>query len=285
VNVWVEAARPKTLSAAVAPVAVGTASVDRFIAWRAIGALVVAVAIQIAVNYANDLFDAQSGVDTAERVGPRRATATGLVSPKQMRIAMLGAIAVAAVAGSALALAVGPELWLVGLACVLALLGYSGGPKPYAGLGLGEVFVFIFFGLVATVGSAYVQVERIRPLPVAAAVPVGFLAVAILVVNNLRDIPTDTAAGKRTLAVRLGVPGTRSLYSLLLVGTFAALPVIAIIPPSPWPLIAFASLPLALGAARMVASGSGLSLLPALGATARLQLVFGVLLAVGLWPA
>lgn len=284
-NVWVEAARPRTLSAAVVPVAVGTAAVDRFIPWRALAALVVAVAIQIAVNYANDLFDAQRGIDTAERLGPRRATASGLVTPGQMRIAMLLALAVAAGAGAALALAVGPELWLVGLACVLAMLGYSGGPKPYASLGLGEIFVFVFFGLVATVGSAYVHVERITPLPLAAAVPVGFLAVAILVVNNLRDIPTDTATGKRTLAVRMGVDGTRSLFALLLVGTFAAVPAIAAIPPSPWPLIALASLPLAFTAAHMVSSGGGPSLLPALGATARLQLVFGALLAIGLWPA
>ena len=284
-NVWVEAARPRTLSAAVIPVAVGTAAVDTWIAWRALAALVVSLAIQVAVNYANDLFDAERGVDTAERIGPRRATAAGLVTPKQMRIAMLIAVFVAGAAGASLALAVGPELWLVGIACVLAMLGYSGGPKPYASLGLGEIFVFIFFGLVATIGSAYVQVERITPLPLVSAIPVGFLAVAILVVNNLRDIPTDTAAGKRTLAVRMGVDGTRSLYAILLVGTFAALPVIAMIPPSPWPLIALAALPLAYTAARMVSSGGGPSLLPALGATARLQLVFGVLLAIGLWPA
>ena len=284
-NVWVEAARPRTLSAAIAPVAVGTASVDHFIAWRAGAALVVAVAIQIAVNYANDLFDAQRGVDTDERVGPRRVTAAGLVTPKQMWVAMLLALAVAGAAGGALAIAVGPELWLVGLAAVLALFGYSGGPKPYAGLGLGEVFVFVFFGLVATVGSAYVHVERIPPLPVVAAIPVGFLAVAILVVNNLRDIPTDTAVGKRTLAVRLGVQGTRSLYSLLLVGSFGTLPMIAMIPPSPWPLVAFASLPLAFSASRMVSGGAGPSLLPALGATARLQVVFCLLLAIGVWPA
>jgi 1,4-dihydroxy-2-naphthoate polyprenyltransferase len=285
VNVWVEAARPRTLSAAIAPVAVGTASVDRFIAWRAFAALIVAVAIQIAVNYANDLFDAQRGIDTEERIGPRRATASGLVTPKQMKIAMLLAVLAAGVAGSALAVAVGPELWIVGVVCLLAMLGYSGGPKPYASLGLGEIFVFVFFGLVATIGSAYVQVEAIRPLPVAAAFPIGFLAVAILVVNNLRDIPTDTATGKRTLAVRLGVTGTRSLYSVLLVGTFAALPVVAMIPPSPWPLVALIALPLASTAARMVMGGAGPSLLPALGATARLQLVFGLLLTVGLWPA
>ena len=284
-NVWIEAARPRTLSAAIAPVAVGTAAVDHVIPWRAAAALIVAIAIQTAVNYANDLFDAQKGVDIAERVGPRRVTAAGLVTPKQMWIALAIALSIAGMAGAALALAVGPELWLVGLTAILALFGYSGGPKPYAGLGLGELFVFVFFGLVATVGSAYVHVEQVTSLAVAAAVPVGFLAVAILVVNNLRDIPTDTAVGKRTLAVRLGVQGTRSLFALLLVGSYGALPVIAMVSSSLWPLIAFASIPLAFGASRMVSSGAGLSLLPALGATARLQIAFSLLLAIGLWIA
>ena len=281
-NVWVEAARPRTLTAAVAPVAVGTAAVEHFIAWRALAALVAAVAIQVAVNYANDLFDAQRGIDTAQRLGPRRATASGLVTPKRMKIAMLVAVLVAGAAGASLALAVGPELWLVGVACLLAMLGYSGGPRPYASLGLGEIFVFIFFGLVATIGSAYVQIERITPRAFLSALPIGFLAVAILVVNNLRDIPTDTAAGKRTLAVRMGVEGTRSLYAVLLVGTFAVLPLIAMVVSSPWPLMAVATLPLAFTAARMVRSGTGPSLLPALGATARLQLAFAALLTIGL---
>ena len=284
-NVWVEAARPRTLSAAIVPVAVGTAGVERVIAWRAGAALVAAIAIQIAVNYANDLFDAQRGVDTAERLGPRRATATGMVTARGMRIAMLLAVLVAGAAGASLALAVGPELWLVGIACLIAMLGYSGGPKPYASLGLGEIFVFVFFGLVATVGSAYVQIERITPRAVLSAIPVGFLAVAILVVNNLRDIPTDAATGKRTLAVRMGVASTRSMYALLLVGTFGSVPLIAMVVSSPWPLLPLAALPLAFTATRMVASGGGPSLIPALGATARLQLAFGVLLALGLWIA
>jgi 1,4-dihydroxy-2-naphthoate octaprenyltransferase len=282
VNVWVEAARPRTLTAAIAPVTVGTASVDTFIAWRAGAALLAAVAIQIAVNYANDLFDAERGVDTEERIGPRRATASGLVSPQQMRAAMWSALVVAAVAGSALALAVGPELWLVGLASFFAMLGYSGGPKPYASLGLGEVFVFIFFGLVATVGSAYVQVERIDEVAVAASIPVGFLAVAILVVNNVRDIATDATAGKRTLAVRMGEVTTKRLYVALLLGTVAAVPVIALTASSPLPLVALLACPLFVIAARSVLRGSGPALLPALGATARAQLVFGGLLALGL---
>lgn len=283
-NVWVEAARPRTLTAAVAPVAVGTAAAERFIAWRALCALIVGLAIQVAVNYANDLFDAQRGVDTAERVGPRRATASGLVSPGAMKRATLAATLVAGAAGSALAVDVGPELWLVGVACVIAMLGYSGGPKPYASLGLGEVFVFLFFGLVATVGSFYVQEDHIEWLPIACAIPIGFLAVAILVVNNLRDIASDTAAGKRTLAVRMGAVASRSMYGLLLTGTFLMVPVIAVAASSWWPLLAFGSLPLAFGASRIV-STEGLALLPALGATAQLQLAFGALLAVGLWIA
>ena len=265
--------------------AVGTATVERQIPWRAAAALVAGLAIQVAVNYANDLFDAQRGIDTEERVGPRRVTASGLVTPKQMKVAMLIATAIAAVAGGALALAVGPELWLVGLACLGAMLGYSGGPKPYASLGLGELFVFLFFGVVATVGSAYVQIERLTLLPLLASIPVGFLAVAILVVNNLRDIATDAVAGKRTLAVRIGAGATRTFYLALLAGTFLMVPVLALVASSWWLLLAAAAVPLAVAAARIVRTGGGRDLLPALGTTARLQLAFGALLAVGLWVA
>jgi 1,4-dihydroxy-2-naphthoate octaprenyltransferase len=285
VNVWVEAARPRTLTAAVVPVAVGTASADRFIAWRALAALLVSLAIQISVNYANDLFDAQRGIDTEERVGPRRATATGLVTPGQMKSAMVLALGVAAVAGGALAITVGPELWLVGLACVLALIGYSGGPKPYASLGLGEVFVFVFFGLVATVGSAYVHTERIEAESVIASIPVGLLAVAILIVNNLRDVETDAAAGKRTLAVRIGATTTRGLYAATILIPFMLLVAVAGIADSQWPLLAALSAPLAIAAVRRTRGTSGRELLPALGATARLQLAYGLLLALGLWIA
>jgi len=162
VNVWVEAARPPTLPAAIAPVLVGTAAASRLVLWRFAAALVVALGVQVAVNYANDYFDGVRGGDTPQRVGPRRAVASGLVAPARMRAAIAVALGVAAVAGSALSAAVGWELLGVGLACFVAALAYSGGPRPYASSGLGELFVFVFFGLVATVGSAYVHDER-RP--------------------------------------------------------------------------------------------------------------------------
>jgi len=283
VNVYVEAARPRTLPAAVAPVLVGTAAADAYVAWRFFAALVVGVAIQVGVNYANDYFDGVRGVDTAERVGPRRAVAAGLVVPARMRAAMVGAFAVAGVAGLSLAAAVDWELIALGVLCLLAAVGYSGGPRPYASAGLGELFVFVFFGLVATVGSAYVQDEAIVPASVVAAVSMGLLATALLVVNNLRDIPTDEAAGKRTLAVRLGDEGTRALYLGMLAASFFPLPLLAGTTASPWPLIAFAALPLAVHAARIVrAADRPPALVRGLAATGQCQLVFGILLAVGL---
>jgi 1,4-dihydroxy-2-naphthoate polyprenyltransferase len=225
VNRYVQAARPRPLPAAVTPVVVGTAAALRpagdLHLDRAALALVVALALQVAVNYANDLFDGISGVDTAERTGPRRAVASGLISPSAMKKATAAALAVAAVAGLVLAWQVGPELLLVGVAAILATLGYSGGRRPYASRGLGEVSVFVFFGVVATAGSAYVQDGMLTTVPLLASIPVGALAVALLVVNNLRDIPTDAAAGKRTLAVRLGEAGTRRLYRGLVVVALA----------------------------------------------------------------
>ena len=184
------------------------------IAWRAAAALVVALAIQVGTNYANDYADGVRGTDDA-RVGPLRLVASGLATPVAVRRAALAAFGVAAVAGLALAVAVGPQLLVVGALSFAAGWFYTGGPKPYGYIGLGEVFVFVFFGVVATVGSAYVQTEHLHRLEFAAAVPVGLLAVALLVVNNLRDIPGDTAAGKRTLAVRLGDARTRLLLSLI----------------------------------------------------------------------
>jgi 1,4-dihydroxy-2-naphthoate octaprenyltransferase len=282
-NAWVEAARPRTLSAGIAPVLVGTAAADRFIAWRFAAALVVGLSIQVGVNYANDLFDAQRGVDTEERLGPRRAVASGLVSPQRMRVALGITIAVAAVAGLMLALATTLWLLVVGVACFAALLAYSGGPRPYASVGLGEVFVFVFFGLVATIGSAYVQAERIPAVAVAAALPVGLLAVAILVVNNLRDIPTDSAAGKNTLAVRLGENRTRRLFAVLSVASLLTVFVTSVVAESLWPLLGLVcSLPLE-RARKIVDRERASELIPALGATSAAQIVLGVGLAVGLW--
>jgi 1,4-dihydroxy-2-naphthoate octaprenyltransferase len=273
VNAWVEAARPKTLVAAVAPVLVGTAAADRFLGERFALTLVVAVALQVAVNYANDLSDAARGVD-AQRRGPRRAVSSGLISPSEMKLGIACALGVACVAGLVLVLQVGLELAVLGGASIIAALAYSGGPRPYASEGLGEVFVFVFFGLVATAGSAYVQEEQVSMVALAAAVPVGLLASAILVVNNLRDIDSDAAAGKRTLAVRIGDRTTRSLYRRLVLAAFALLPVVAGVAMSIGPLVAFVTLPLALQALRLGED--------ALVQSARLELVFAILLAAGL---
>lgn len=283
VNVWIEAARPKTLAAGVAPVLVGTAAADRFIVWRFAAAMVVALSVQVGVNFANDLFDAAKGVDTEQRLGPRRVVAAGLVSPARMRLAMIVTFAVAAVAGLSLAVAVGWELLLIGALAFLAALGYSGGPRPYASAGLGELSVFVFFGLVATVGSQYVQDGELGWAAVAAAEPMGFLASAILVANNLRDIPTDEDAGKRTLAVRIGADATRRLYQLLVLVSFLTVPLIALAVMSPWPLLALVAAPLAVPPVRAVRTARlGPELITALSGTARLQLAFAVLLAAGL---
>lgn len=280
-TLWIEGARPRTLVAALVPVVVGTAAAGKLVAWRFSCALVVAVALQVAVNYANDLFDGLRGVDQ-ERRGPRRLTASGLASPRQMKVAVALALAVAGLAGLPLAAVVGSELLLVGAASVVAALAYSGGPRPYASLALGEVFVFVFFGLVATIGSAYVQVDGFVPEAIAAAVPVGLLATAILVVNNLRDAQADAAAGKITLAARLGSTRTRRLYRLLIALAFALLPLVATVAGSPWPLVAFAAVALVPAPVRKAGSTDPVDLVQALGLTARLHLGFGILLAGGL---
>ena len=282
-SVWVSAARPRTLPAAVAPVIAGTAAAEQFIAWRFGAALIVALAVQVAVNFANDYFDGVRGVDTAQRLGPRRAVASGDVTPAAMKRAIVVALAVAALAGMGLAAAAGWELIAVGALCFLAAIAYSGGPRPYASAGLGELFVFVFFGLVATVGSQYVHDETLSGLAVLAAVPIGLLATAILVVNNLRDIPTDSTAGKHTLAVRLGDKKTRLLFAALIAIPAAFAGVIAGVVASPWPLLAVAYAPLALRAARRVLSGAvGPDLIAPLGDTGRAELVYAAGLAAGL---
>lgn len=284
VLVWVEAARPRTLTASIVPVLVGTALAERLHAWRFAAALIVALSLQVGVNYANDYFDAAKGVDTPDRVGPRRAVASGLVSPARMRDATTLALTMAAAAGIPLAVVVEPWLLVVGAACLFAALGYSGGPNPYASAGLGELSVFAFFGPVATIGSYYVQDERFSTVALAASVPVGLLATAILVVNNLRDLTTDERAGRRTLTVRLGTARTHRLYHALVGAAFLSPVVVAGTAGSAWPLLALASLPLAVAAGRAVHAGDApRALLPALGATARLHLAYGLLLATGLW--
>ncbi len=283
-NRWVAGARPRTLPASVVPVLVGTACVvgkGDVIGWRMLAAGVVALALQIGTNYANDYSDGIRGTD-AERVGPVRLVASGMASPKAVKRAALAAFAVAALAGAALALATTPWLFLVGAACIAAGWLYTGGPKPYGYYGFGELFVFVFFGLVATAGSTFVQLERITGLSVAAAVAVGFAAVALLVVNNLRDLPTDRFAGKRTLAVRIGEKPTRAVYVGLVVGALLVAALTGL--DRPPALLAVVSAIVATGPLQAVVRGArGRQLIPVLGSTGRWQLVFGVLYAAGLW--
>ena len=289
---WVNGARPRTLVASVAPVVVGTAAAGRASLWRTLAALAVGLGLQIGVNFANDYQDGIRGVDTDERQGPPRLTSSGSASPRAVLVAALVSIGVAAVAG--LALAVATTLWLIpiGAAAMLALWLYSGGPRPYGSLGLGEVMVFVFFGLMATVGTAYVQAERVPAAAWWSATALGFLAVAILEANNLRDISTDGAAGKRTLAVRLGDRRARALYRALVAAAFATIALgvaIGIADAgyglSQWALLALAAWPLAIGPVDAVGSAEGRALVPVLVGTAQLQLAFGALLALGLWLA
>jgi 1,4-dihydroxy-2-naphthoate octaprenyltransferase len=289
-NLWIAGARPRTLPAAVVPVLVGTAAAVRdtgewdhgIVVWRAVAALVVSLAIQVGTNYANDYSDGVKGTDSAARVGPVRLVGSGLKPPSAVKRAALVSFAVAAVAGLALAAAVSWWLLAVGAASFLAGWFYTGGPRPYGYAGLGEVFVFVFFGLVATVGSTFVHTEEITGLSVMAAVPVGLLATALLVVNNLRDIPTDTVAGKRTLAVRIGDRATRVLYVALMTAPFVVLPIVAGV----WrvgAVVAFLALPFARKPVELVLAGaSGPALIPVLVRTGKVQLLYGVLLAVGM---
>ncbi len=280
---WVLGARPRTLPAAVVPVVVGTATAVAagHAVWLwAVGAAVVALAIQIGTNYANDYSDGVRGTDEV-RVGPVRLVASGLATPAAVKRAAIVAFGAAAVIGLVLAAASSWWLVLVGAASIAAGYLYTGGPRPYGYAGLGEVFVFVFFGLVATVGTSYLQVGRVTGLAVLAAVPVGLLAVAMLVVNNLRDIPGDTVSGKRTLAVRLGPPATRVLYAGCLLAPFAAAVAIAVA--RPWALLALLASPLAVSPVRTVLAGEeGPGLIAVLGAGGKMQLVFGALLAVGI---
>ncbi len=282
-RLWYLGARPRTLGASVAPVLVGTAvgiHYGEFVWWRALLCLVLAAALQIGVNYANDYSDGVRGVDR-DRKGPLRLTASGLVAPASVKRAAIVCFGVGALAGLVLAVSVSLWLLVVGVASIAAAALYSGGPKPYASSGLGEVSVLVFFGFVATCGSAYVQLERVPWLAVGASVPVGLLACAILLVNNLRDIASDTASGKRTLAVRVGADRTVRLYQASLVASFAALPGLAL--EAAGALLALVALPLAFPPLRAVRVGASPPVLVScLVATATLQLVFSVLLAAGL---
>ena len=282
-NRWVAGARPRTLPAAVVPVLVGTgvaSSTGGVIWWRAAAALLVALALQVGTNYANDYSDGIRGTDD-RRVGPVRLVASGLAAPSAVRAAAFAAFALAGVAGVALTAAIGPQLLVVGAACVAAGWFYTAGRRPYGYLGLGEVFVFVFFGLVATAGTAYVQTGRLTALALLASVPVGLLSTALLVVNNLRDIPGDALAGKRTLAVRLGDAGTRRLYVTLVLLALAA-----VVPISAWrpaALLGLVAAPLCGDPIRRIRQGErGRDLIPVLAQTSRVLLTCGAGLAIGL---
>jgi 1,4-dihydroxy-2-naphthoate octaprenyltransferase len=280
---WVAGSRPRTLPASLVPVVVGTGVAigeGQAVWWRALLAAFVALALQVGVNYSNDYSDGVRGTDE-ERVGPLRLVGSKVAAPRHVLAAALGCFLAAAVAGLVLAAVTTWWLLLVGAVAILAAWFYTGGATPYGYRALGEVSVFVFFGLVAVVGTVYVQVEGIPWEAWAAAVPVGLLACGLLVANNLRDIPTDTATGKRTLAVVLGDRWTRILYAAC-----AALPypiVLAVAAPHPWALLALLSAPLSVPPTQTVLRGAtGPELIPVLGATGRLQLAYGALLAVGL---
>jgi 1,4-dihydroxy-2-naphthoate octaprenyltransferase len=281
---WVEGARPRTLPAAVAPVLVGTGAayaLGRSDSAFALLALLVSLALQVGVNYANAYSDGIRGTDT-DRVGPVRLVGQGLANPANVKLAAMLAFACAALLGLALvALSGAYPMLLVGAASIAAAWYYTGGRRPYGYVGLGEVFVFVFFGLVATLGTTYTQALSVSPAAIAGAVGVGAIASAILVANNLRDIPTDQDHGKRTLAVRLGQPRTRALYAALLAVALACVLVAGAIHPSA--LIALLSFVLAIPLLRRVLGGAlGRDLVPVLSGTGRFELVYGALLALGL---
>ena len=278
---WLAGARPRTLPAAVAPVLAGTgvaAYVDTAVWWKAALALLVSLALQVGVNYANDYSDGIRGTD-ADRVGPMRLVGSGTASPQAVKTAAFLAFGVAAVAG--LVLAATSAWWLVavGAVCVLAAWFYTGGGKPYGYLGLGEVMVFVFFGLVAVVGTTFVQTGTWEWPALYAGVGVGALACAILVANNLRDIPTDTVAGKRTLAVRLGDERTRGLYALLVAAAVAAVVAVAAAT-TWWALLGLGFLARIAGPTRDVLRGaSGPALIPVLAATGISEVIWAALVA------
>jgi 1,4-dihydroxy-2-naphthoate polyprenyltransferase len=285
-RIWVMAARPRTLPAAIAPVLVGTAlagSEGEFRPLAFCAALVGSIFIQIGTNLSNDYSDARRGADTEERLGPVRVTAGGLVPPRKVLVATWLAFAIAVAAGAYLIALVGWELLAIGAASILAGVLYTGGPRPYGYEGLGELFVFLFFGVVAVTGSYYVQTEELTWLAFALSVPVGLLAAAILVVNNIRDVDTDRRAGKRTLAVRLGRERARRLFAAAVTLPFAIVIGIAIADSRFELLLALLAAPLVVPLIRTVATRTdGPALNGALARCGALLAVFSVLLSIGL---
>jgi 1,4-dihydroxy-2-naphthoate octaprenyltransferase len=288
-RIWLMAARPRTLPAAIAPVLVGTAAA---VEWAGelprvgafLAALVGSVFIQIGTNLANDYSDAKRGADTVDRLGPVRVTSAGLVTPQRVLVATWVAFGVAIACGIYLTVVAGIVILLIGVVSIAAGVLYTGGPRPYGYAGLGEVFVFLFFGLVAVNGSYYVQVEQLDALPLGLSIAVGFLATAILVVNNVRDIETDRRAGKNTLAVRMGRHNAVVLYRLLVLGAYIVLPIALVAgDASALPLIGLLSLPLAVKPLRTMSNRTdGPSLNAALAGTGALLGAFSLLVSVGL---
>jgi len=287
-RIWLMAARPRTLPAAVAPVLVGTAlavaETDHLRVGGFIGALLGAIFIQVGTNLSNDYSDARRGADTEDRLGPVRVTAGGLVPPRQVLLATYVSFALAVLCGVYLVSVAGPVLLLIGAASILAGVLYTGGPRPYGYEGLGELFVFLFFGVVAVTGTYYVQVEEVSWEALVLAVPVGLLAAAILVVNNVRDLETDRRAGKRTLAVRLGRSRARTLYAAMIGLAFLTAPLPWILGSlSAWLALPLLVLPAGLRLVRTVREhADGPTLNAALAGTGMLQLAFCVLLSIGL---
>lgn len=285
-RVWVSAARPATLPAAVTPVLVGTAVAVReghFQALLFLGALLAAGLIQIGTNLANDLFDFENGADAAGRLGPPRVTQTGAATPEQVRRATYLTFGAAALVGLYLVLAGGWPILAIGLASIVAGLTYTGGPWPTGYHGLGDAVCFVFFGFIAVVGTYYLQAQTITPLALAAAIPVSCIVTAILVVNNLRDTATDRSAGKRTLAVVLGDAPTRAEYLLLNAAAYLVAGGIALSGAAPWTWLPWLTLPLGVSLVQTVLHGAtGARLNDVLRRTAQLHLLFGVLLAAGL---
>jgi 1,4-dihydroxy-2-naphthoate octaprenyltransferase len=288
-RIWLMAARPRTLPAAIAPVLVGSAAAVEWAGelprpWAFVAALIGSIFIQIGTNLANDYSDARRGADTADRLGPVRVTSAGLVAPQRVLVATWVAFGVAVACGVYLTVVAGIVILLIGALSIAAGVLYTGGPRPYGYAGLGEVFVFLFFGLVAVNGSYYVQIEELDALPLGLSIAVGFLATAILVVNNVRDVETDRRAGKNTLAVRMGRANAVALYRLLVLGAYVVLPIALVAgDASLLPLIAFLSLPLAVRPLRLMSNRTdGPSLNAALAGTGALLAAFSLLVSLGL---
>ncbi len=278
-NKWILGARPRTLPAAIAPVVVATSLVGADINWfRALLALKVAVWLQIGVNFANDYSDGVKGTD-ADRVGPIRLVGSGLASAQSVKNAAFISFGIASIAGTWLALLTTPLLILIGISSIAAAWGYTGGKDPYGYKGLGDLSVFLFFGVVATMGTYYAQTEELTLLSFIVSVPMGALSCAILSINNLRDRPKDELVGKRTVAVRIGDRNARRMYVVLLIlAHFAAVATLI-----PTVLLTLLALPMSLSISRQVLSGiSGKELIPILGKTGKLQMVFSILFAIGL---